>query len=57
VIGHRLGQRRPGHVRRHQPRRRRIRVTIEYLRGEQAMHLPRRRDLLPEPGPEIRVLP
>jgi hypothetical protein len=56
VIGHRPRQGRPGHVRRHQPRRRPVRITVKNLRREQTVHASRGRDLLPEPNPEVRVV-
>ncbi len=55
VLTHRLAQRGPGDVRRGQPRHRAVQVRVDHQRGEQAAYLPGGRDLLPEPGPELRV--
>ena len=52
----RVGQRRTGNVRGDQPGHRPVDVGVDHLRGEQAAHLARRRDLTREPGPETGVL-
>ena len=52
---HRLGQRRAGDVGGGHPRHRAVDVRVQHLGGEQAAHPPRRRDLTPEPPPELLV--
>ena len=53
---HRLGQRRPGHVRRGQPRRRRMHVRVEHQRGEPPADVRGRGHLPGEPLPESGLL-
>jgi hypothetical protein len=55
VTVYRLGQRRSGDIVGSQPRHRAVRVRIDHPRGKSAAHLPRRGDLLPEPGPEYVI--
>jgi hypothetical protein len=55
VLLHRLGQRRPGDIRRRQPRHRAIDIRVHHDGSEQSAHPPRRGDLPPEPHPELRI--
>jgi hypothetical protein len=48
-VAHRLGQRRPGHVRGGQPRNVGVQVRGDHRRGERAVHPAGRGDLGPEP--------
>ena len=48
-VAHRLGQRRPGHVRRGQPRDVSVQVRGDHRRGERPVHPAGRGDLGPEP--------
>jgi hypothetical protein len=48
-VAHRVGQRRPGHVRRGQPRDVGVQVRGDHRRGERPVHLAGRGDLGPEP--------
>jgi hypothetical protein len=48
-IAHRVGQRRPGHVRRGQPRDVGVQVRGDHRRGERAVNAASRGDLGPEP--------
>jgi len=56
VPRHRLAQRQPGHIGRRQPGLRGVRVGVQHLRGEQAVHQLRGGHLLAEPGPELLVV-
>jgi hypothetical protein len=56
-VAHRLGQRRPGHVRGGQPRNVGVQVRGDHRRGERAVHPAGRGDLGPEPRIGGRVGP
>jgi hypothetical protein len=49
-VADRIGQRRPGDVRRGQPRHRSVQIRVDHRRREGAVYRPARRDLGPEPG-------
>jgi hypothetical protein len=56
VLLHRLEQRRPGDIGRGQPRHRAVQIGVDHEGGEEPAHLAGRGDLLPEPGPELRIV-
>lgn len=56
VPADRLAQRQAGHVGRGQPGLRRVRIGLQHLRGEQAVHALCGGHLLAEPGPELLVV-
>ena len=55
MLIYRLGQRRPGNIRRRQPRRRAVDIRVHHHGREHAAHPARRGDLPPEPHPEVRI--